>query len=149
MIIDSLNGLERYCFIHKSFDKVYKFLKSHDLDTMAVGRYEIEGDAIYASVSEGEGREPENAPLEAHDSYIDIQILISGDETMGWKDRSACNDTDVEYNAEKDIVFFDNDTPDVYFTLNPKHMVVFFPHDAHAPMIGAGVIRKMVVKVRV
>ncbi|MDR1056937.1 MAG: YhcH/YjgK/YiaL family protein [Prevotellaceae bacterium] len=147
MIIDSLNGLERYWFAHKNFEKVYRFLKSHDLTRMEEGRYKIDGDTIYAIVSQDEGRQPEEAPLEAHDSYIDIQVLIEGDETMGWKDRSACNDETANYNTESDIVFFE-DMPSVYFTLEPMHAVVFFPHDAHSPMIGNGTIKKIVVKVK-
>ena len=147
MIIDSLNGFERYWYAHKSFDKVYRFLKSHDLERMIEGRHEIDGDNIYATVSCGQGKQPEEAQLEAHDSYIDVQVLIEGDETMGWKDRSTCNDETASYDAGNDLILFE-DMPDVYFTLEPKHVAVFFPHDAHAPMISNGVVKKIVVKVK-
>ena len=148
MIIDSLNGLERYLLMHKNFEKAYHFLKAYNLEHMEEGKHIIDGDNIYASISIGEGKQPEEVVLEAHDSYIDIQMLISGDETMGWKDRSACNDEKAKYEADNDIIFF-NDLPDVYFTLEPNHVVIFFPHDAHAPMIGEGIIKKVVIKIKI
>lgn len=147
MIIDSLNGLERYWFAHKNIDKVYQFLKSHNLERMEEGRHDIDGDNIYAIVSKEDARQAEDAPLEAHDSYIDVQVLIEGDETMGWKDRSTCNDETATYDPDNDIVIFE-DMPDVYFTLEPKHVAIFFPHDAHAPLIGNGNIKKIVVKIK-
>ena len=37
--------------------------------------------------------------------------------------------------------------PDNYVTVLPGEFVVFFPDDAHAPMIGTGVVHKVVIKV--
>jgi len=33
--------------------------------------------------------------------------------------------------------------------LKPRHFTIYFPDDVHAPMIGEGPIKKMVVKIRV
>ena len=114
---------------------------------MEEGKHIIDGDDVFASVTNGQGKQPEEALLEAHDSYIDIQLLMTGDETMGWKDRSTCNDETADVRPDNDIIFFD-DVPDIYFTLEPRHIAIFFPHDAHAPMIGEGQIKKVVVKVK-
>lgn len=148
MVIDSLNGLERYLGMHSFFPKAFKFLKSVDLEALPTGRHEIDGYNVYALVSEEEGIQPEDAKLEVHDSYIDIQVLISGNESMGWRDRRTCDAEMVKYDEPNDIAYFEEE-PAVYFTMEPYHMVIFFPHDAHAPMIGDGVIKKVVVKVRV
>lgn len=148
MIIDSITGLERYANQHPGFEKAFKFLRSKNVGSLITGRHEIDGDNVFALVSEENGKPLDQAKLEVHDSYIDIQVLISGSETMGWKDRARCDVGNSKYDDAKDIAFYD-DVPDVFFVLEPTNLAIFFPHDAHAPMIGDGVIKKVVVKVRV
>lgn len=42
-------------------------------------------------VTEGELKREEEASLEVHDKYIDVQVLIAGEvETMGWRERREC-----------------------------------------------------------
>jgi biofilm protein TabA len=67
---------------------------------------------------------------------------------MGWKPRENCTSQRGEYNAEKDVVFY-NDAPEMYFQLNDGQFAIFFPEDVHAPMIGEGPIKKLVVKVKI
>jgi YhcH/YjgK/YiaL family protein len=50
------------------------------------------------------------------------------------------------YDPGRDIEFF-TDRPDVWIPVKPGQFVVFFPEDAHAPLVGAGEIHKIVVKV--
>ena len=47
-----------------------------------------------------------------------------------------------------DIEFF-FDPPQTYLALKPNMFALFFPGDAHAPMISDGAVHKCVVKVRV
>jgi len=65
---------------------------------------------------------------------------------MGWSPRSRCQRPHDQYDAEQDIEFF-GDTPDTYVTVHPSEFAVFFPDDAHAPLIGTGEIHKIVIKV--
>ncbi|MDE6624595.1 MAG: YhcH/YjgK/YiaL family protein, partial [Alistipes sp.] len=51
------------------------------------------------------------------------------------------------FNAEKDIQFFE-DVPQTYYTLRPGQFTILFPEDGHAPMVGEGVVRKIIFKVR-
>jgi YhcH/YjgK/YiaL family protein len=89
-----------------------------------------------------------DAKFEAHNSYIDIQVLISGVEQMGWKPRNTCTQPKGEFNTEKDVIFY-NDKPDMYFQLQPGQFAIFYPEDVHAPMIGEGPIKKLVIKVKI
>jgi YhcH/YjgK/YiaL family protein len=148
MIIDSVLSLERYFSMCPKFEEVFRFLRQQDLESLAEGRYEIEGDEIYAMITDKLGKKVEDAMLEVHDSYIDIQILLRGQESMGYLDRRFCKEVHSPYDAAKDITFY-KDTPEVFFTLEPGNMVIFFPYDAHAPMIGTDIIRKIVIKIRV
>ena len=46
-------------------------------------------------------KEKENAKLETHKDYIDIQIPLSGTEIMGYTAAQDCLPVDAPYNAEK------------------------------------------------
>ena len=44
---------------------------------------------------------------------------------------------------------FYSDAPGMYFQLTDNQFAIFFPEDVHAPMIGEGEIKKMVIKVKI
>ena len=52
------------------------------------------------------------------------------------------------FDVQKDIRFYD-DVPLTYYEVTPGQFTLLFPEDAHAPMVGEGTIRKVIVKVRV
>ena len=92
-------------------------------------------------------RKPD-AKLEVHNEYIDIQVLVTGkEESFGWSERRELKLPQGEFDAAKDIQFFD-DVPQTYYTLRPGQFTVLFPEDGHAPMVGQGTVRKIIVKVR-
>ena len=147
MIIDTLSNAEKYINLHPRFAKAFEFIKSQNLEAMEVGKYSIDGAELHAAVSEKEGVKKEDAKFEAHDHFIDIQVCSKGQETFGWTPRHKCTDIKVPYNPEKDVTFF-NGTPDTYFQLHEGQFAIFYPEDVHAPMIGEGLVKKLVVKVK-
>jgi YhcH/YjgK/YiaL family protein len=148
MIIDTLNNADKYINLHPRFAKAFEFIKSQNLETIAPGKFEIEGKEIHAAVSLKDGVNREEAKAEAHDNYIDIQVCPAGKEELGWKPRSQSLSPKEGYNAEKDVTFF-SDSMDTYFELNAGQFAIFYPEDVHAPMIGEGPIKKLVVKVKI
>jgi biofilm protein TabA len=147
MIVDTLSNADKYTGLHRNFSKAFQFIKKTDLAGIQPGKYPIEGDELHASVSLKDGVKDSEAKFEAHNHYIDIQVCPSGSEKMGWKPRSRCADPKTAYDSEKDVTFY-NDKPETYFELHEGEFVIFFPEDVHAPMIGEGPIKKLVVKVR-
>lgn len=147
MILDNIANIDKYVSLHPRFAKAFAFVKSRDLQALEVGKSEIDGKDIHASVSSKEGILAEDAKFECHDHYIDIQVCPSGTETLGWSPRADCKDVRTPYNAEKDVTFF-ADQPSTYFHMKAGQFAIFYPEDVHAPMIGEGEIKKLVVKVR-
>ena len=147
MIIDSLDNADRYVSLHPLFAKAFEFIRNQKLETIEVGKFLIEGDNLHAAVSLKDGVKKEDAKFEAHKNYIDIQVCPTGSETLGWKPLSKAASIKTEYNAEKDVTFY-NDEPDTFFTLQAGQFAIFFPEDVHAPMIGEGPIKKLVVKIK-
>ena len=85
MIIDALANMDFYKNLNESLYKGLRFLRETDLAALPVGRYEIDGDAVFALVQEYETHPPEECRWEAHYTYTDIQYIVEGSEKMGWK----------------------------------------------------------------
>ena len=149
MIIDTLAGAEKYYGLHKNFKVAFDYLKSTDLNALEVSKFDI-ADGVKIMVSDNEGKTAEVAAekFECHNKNIDIQVCIRGNETIGWKPRTDCTQPKGEYSDEKDVLFY-ADAPDMHFSLKAGQFVIFYPTDVHAPMIGEGLIKKLVVKVRI
>jgi YhcH/YjgK/YiaL family protein len=148
MILDELNHAEIYATLHPLFPVAFAFLRRTDLAVLPAGRIELDGNRLYANVDVREGKGKEGARLEAHRRYLDIQYVVSGDEWIGRQDVALCAGTGEGYSVEKDIEFF-TAVPPLWFPVLPGNFAVFFPHDAHAPLAGTGIVKKVVVKVAV
>lgn len=150
MILCPLPEFHRYTSLHPTFPAVASFLATADLHALAEGRLDLQGDALYVSSAPSARTRPAaEAQLEAHRTYIDVQVVLEGTDTMGWAPLQACREVSVPYDPGKDILFFRN-APEQFLPVRPGQLVVFFPEDAHAPLLGDGqTVRKLVVKVRV
>jgi YhcH/YjgK/YiaL family protein len=150
MILGSLKNTETTEKLHPLFKKAFDYLKAVDMAALPADgtKIELDGNRLFLFVSEYQGKKQEDAKAEAHQRYIDIQVPIKGVELMGWKGLSECNEIQMPYNPEKDLIFY-GDAVSSYVQVSPGEFAVFFPEDVHAPGIGFGTIKKAVVKVLV
>lgn len=148
MILDILDQSDQYLAFNKGFSKAFAFLKRSDLKDLSEGRYEIDGDNVYAMVAKAPGRKKDEALLETHEKYIDIQLVLTGTDEMGWKSKQSCKQPSASYDQDSDIQFF-LDKPDAWISTNSGSFAVFFPEDAHMPMISAEVLHKVIVKIAI
>lgn len=148
MILDAFENVDLYLPLNKGFVKAVEFLGRPDLASLSPDKYEIDGDNIFASVFKGPGRTRDEAFLEIHKKYIDIQWVLSGVDTMGWKPACDCKKALGPYDPQKDIQFFSED-PDAWVATQSGAFVIFFPEDAHLPLISSEEIHKVIVKIKV
>jgi biofilm protein TabA len=150
MIIDTISNASKYFSVHPLFAKAFEYIQKTDLDTIEMGKYEIDGDNLRAIFSSKKGMSSAEsvARFECHDKHIDIQLCIKGVEQIGWKPREKCVTQNVGYNPDKDVQLY-HEQPDMYFQLTDGQFAIFFPEDVHAPMIGDTEIKKLVIKVKI
>jgi YhcH/YjgK/YiaL family protein len=149
MIIDTLQNASKYYSAHPLFAKAFQYIEETDLAGAADGKSDVaDGLKAIFSNAPGKTKEASLSKFECHNKNIDIQVCINGKETIGWKPREKCVSENGEYNAEKDVQFY-NDAPDTFFQLTNGQFAIFFPEDVHAPMIGEGEIKKLVIKVKI
>ena len=148
MILDVLANAHRYLALHQGFSRVFDFLGRPDLRELPEDSYEIDGERIYAMVAREPGCKKEDSLLEIHKKYIDIQLVLAGIDTMGWRPKSLCKKPTGGYDPETDLQFY-TDKPEVWLPTQSGSFVIFYPKDAHMPLISSGQIHKIVVKIAV
>ena len=146
MIFSTISQSDRYAALHPLFPRAFEYTRNTDLLTLAPGRYPIVGEQLFVIVENVSGRTRAEARLECHRKYIDIQLVLEGTDEMGWKALADCVDPVSDYSAEKDIRFF-HDAPATWIATPPGAFCIFFPEDAHAPLVSAGQIRKVIFKI--
>lgn len=150
MILDEIVNLNKYSSMHPRFAATFKYIIDTNFESMPVGKKEVDGQNIIAIIADehGVGMLESCANFECHNAYIDVQVCLNGIETVGWKSRSTCVEPRGQFDIEKDVQFFE-DAPDHFFKLHSGQFGIYFPEDVHAPMIGEGRIRKLIMKVKV
>lgn len=149
MIADTLEQSRRYTSLAPRFAAAFEFLRHLPAD-QPLGRHDIAGDDCFALVQAYPTKPIAEAKLEAHRSYIDIQFIQSGRETLLWAPLAGLAETRA-YDAEKDFALFATPSLATPLRLRAGDFAIFFPEDAHAPGLeldGSSLVRKVVVKVR-
>jgi YhcH/YjgK/YiaL family protein len=106
---------------------------------------------VFALEQAYEAKPPAEGKWEAHERFIDVQVVVSGRELMGVIDVSALRLTE-DYRDERDLMFFAPAEGGSTLKVGPGGVAVFFPADGHMPSLADGapaLVRKTVVKVPV
>ena len=146
MIFDTIANADRYAGLHPLFPQAFDYIRNTDLNALPPGRYPIAGEYLFAIVEHVPGRTRASAQLECHRKYIDIQLVLDGVDEMGWKALADCHEPVSDFQTEKDIQFF-RDAPAAWIATPAKAFCIFFPEDAHAPLVATGNLRKVIFKV--
>lgn len=114
------------------------------------GDIAIEGKDLYAKIMSPNTEAREKRFYETHRQYLDIHRVLEGGQFIEWLPRGAF--PDLPYDAEKDVIIY-KDYPDgSLLRLGGQTLAIFWPEDAHRPLIMLGQparIKVCVVKVRV
>ena len=148
MISDKIENITKYNIFTA---KVSNFLKSLTPD-VATGHYEID-DTAYANIDVYQTRDIDLCKFEAHKKYIDIQMLLSGEERLDYTHVDGLI-VSKEYDPERDVMFFKNsEEPFDTVSLTPFKFAVLYPYEAHRPQMNiSGIskkVKKVVVKIKV
>ena len=115
------------------------------------GRVEL-GDGIFALEQAYIAKPPAEGRWEAHYVYIDVQVVVSGEELMEVTEVSRLTIAE-DHTPAKDILFFNANAEGSVLRMRAGELAVFYPADAHKPSLAAGtpaaLVRKTVVKVPV
>jgi len=146
--IDQQEFAKQYQNHKEWWDKGFSYLKETDLASLKPGKYPIDGDNVYAIVTEAPLKDLDKSLWEAHKNYSDIHLMIKGKEKIGVAPFSSATVV-TPYDATKDIGFYK--AQGKYYIGDPETFFILFPENAHRPGLkveGYDVVKKIVIKIR-
>ena len=144
MIFDSLKNIDSYKGL--SIYPALQYFATQDFSAVTAGRHELDGENFYML---NEYRSEAKTLSEAHRDYIDIQILLEGEEYIGVAPLTD-DMVAVEANEEKDYRLYDCEVARI--AMKPGYFMVLYPQDVHMPgdaMEQPVACRKIVGKIKV
>jgi len=148
MLLSKIENSERIESLHPKFKVLFDYIKNNDLLHKETGRIELDDNNLYINNVNSDMIHLEKIIMEVHRQYIDIHIPLNKTELIAWKPTSNCLNLKSEY-IEKDDFELYNDVVENIITIHPGEFIIFFPEDAHCPLIGNGKIRKLIAKVKI
>ncbi|NLT19042.1 MAG: DUF386 domain-containing protein [Clostridiales bacterium] len=141
MIRDKKENIGQYEGAHPLLKIACAYLKNYQ--GAEVGKYHLDN-GVFAMVQRYTAKQESDCKWEAHKKYIDIQYIVSGQETICTAYENNLTLT-VTYDPEKDICFYEGEG--ARQELKAGEFLILFPWDAHKPAIGEGDVEKIVVKI--
>ncbi len=148
MILMDLNDENHDFKFSGLMQKAFVFLKNLD-NTAEDGEIEISGRDLYAVIATAETQDPKERFYEAHDEYVDIHLVLQGEQIIKWLPVNKFSP--VEYNSDNDFYKFEENLPGSEIRMQDKNIAIFYPGDAHMPLCKIDKemeIRVCVVKVK-
>ncbi len=149
MIYDDLKNIKLYSNLFSK--EVLDFIGRLSFDTIE-SRYQI-NEFIYANVESYVTKLSDVSQFESHEKYIDIQILLKGQEYVYYTNKSNLT-VAKPYNSENDITFYGNSIAEYdRIKLDGTNFVILYPHEAHAPQVCVNdtplKVKKVVIKIKI
>jgi YhcH/YjgK/YiaL family protein len=115
-----------------------------------LGRHVLDGDLLYLSLAEYDTQSPDAGRPETHREYCDVQVLLRGEERIGWAPLSAAWPPLAAYDPTRDLQLHVPGEGLSWLVATPGRFFFLAPSDVHHPGVGArapGRVRKLVGKV--
>lgn len=150
MIYTNLNDEKQIKALHPKFQECITFIKNNDIiNNFKEGIYEIGELDVKMHYDNYYSKEKSKGFWESHKKYIDIQILLEGEEFIYLN--NIYNLTKKSENIEKDLIIFEG--KELFkISFKKNDILIFFPEDAHMPGIKTKKTtfnRKIVFKIKV
>ena len=116
-------------------------------EELSLGRH-IVNDQFYYNVIEYKTTGEKDKPFESHRKFVDIQLILDGEEIMQVTDISRLHER-VVYDNRKDVVLYTATNLTASTILRPDSIMILYPRDAHRSMSmykKSTVIKKIVGK---
>lgn len=147
--VDKMEFARQYAANKAWWDKAFVYLRDTNLDQTAPGKYPIDGDNVFASMTDNPTQDVASTQWESHKKYIDLQYVVRGAEKIGVAPISTATMT-KPYEEARDAANYRVEGQQ--YEARPGTIYIFFPSDVHRPNIkvdGIDKDKKVVVKVRV
>lgn len=148
MILTDIDTYHQLGASHEAVVALLDYVRAHDLLHAEPGCIAIDGKNAFINNVQAQCAGKQERLIELHREYIDVHVLLEGEETIGWKYAPEICSYTQPYSEASDCAL-SAERPTKYFTLHPGDVAIAFPDDGHAPAIGSGTIRKLIGKIKI
>jgi YhcH/YjgK/YiaL family protein len=138
----------------KKFDIAFQYLEqvvengtkvNQRLLNLPVGAFEkrVLDDMNFALEQVYNSKLREECFFESHNSYIDVQFILDGEETIEVVNNQTLRITS-QYNKDIDLIKYDDTKSASSLKLQKGDIAIFFPEDAHMPCLQTNKSEKVV-----
>lgn len=138
----------RYYCLHPLMKELFEYVQTHDLSQVPAGRVTLRGDDLFINVTDATLLPRAERKIEVHRAYLDVHIPLTRAEEFGWRHAGTLPAPDTPFDPAADCALYSQPATE-YFTLRPGQFCIVYPEDGHAPMIGRGTERKLIVKMKI
>lgn len=148
MIFDKIENIKNYPQIASYIsDFILKLDENEPLGRV----YLSEDKTVWANTNEYTTKPLADCKFEAHKKYIDIQLLLTGEEKI---ETAFTDELDITepYDENRDVMFLADTENKVILPLKKGYFALFNPSDAHKPQIAFSTpknVKKVVIKIQV
>ncbi|MGL4723295.1 MAG: YhcH/YjgK/YiaL family protein [Scandinavium sp.] len=149
MIAGNIHHL--HSWLPQELRQAIEHIKAHVTEATPLGKHDIDGNRLFYLISEDTTEPFADRRAEYHAKYLDIQIILKGQEGMTFSTQPA-GKPDTDWLADKDIAFLPEGVQEKTVILSEGDFVVFYPGEVHKPLCAVGTpakVRKAVVKLLV
>jgi biofilm protein TabA len=152
MVADSVANMSLCPITPACRELILAFLARAKSEKLPDGRYELEGDNLFALVQRYASKPLAGLQMESHILYADLQVILSGSERMLWAFAGMLK-IDRDLRPESDMIFYREAAARGNFILDAGMYAYFAPGDAHMPCVQKTencpeAVEKIVFKIR-
>ena len=149
MIFGNITQEKTYAFLPEDLKECFAYAKEHDLASYEKGSHPIDGERLFVNVVEYETTQPENRFWEAHRNYLDVHLMLNGQEQL---DLNFIENMEQKEYVEKDDFLPMDGEPNSHAVLRAGDFLICYPEDGHRTAVAVNEsekIKKAIFKVRI
>lgn len=149
MIYGNIKHLSDYPFFESAVKECFEYAEKNDLLSYEKGSHPIDGERLYVNIAEYETTTPENRFWEAHRQYLDLHLMLKGEERV---DLAFIENMEQKDYVEKDDFLPLEGTPVATVNLYENDFLICYPHDGHMTALavnGPVKLKKAIFKIRI
>ncbi|MGY6172137.1 YhcH/YjgK/YiaL family protein [Candidatus Mycoplasma pogonae] len=151
MIYDKLKNIEKYACLAKNMQTAIDFIHNTDLEALALGKTEIDGEKVFVLKLDVDSYDDSNALYEYHKRYADLHLLVDEKEQFYFDYPEHLTNVVKEYDATDEVALYKKDSDRNLIKPILGEFLFFFPGEAHLPKYTGTLekIRKIIFKIEI
>ena len=152
MIHTTIKNCNRYLGLNPNFQQAFALLNKMQNEPFCVGKKVYEGHNLYSISLSYETKAIEDVVFEAHRKFIDVMLIVEGQETIGYLPSQQVGKVTKLYDDSIDALLASTEPGMSKVNMVAGDIAIFYPEDYHAPGAnydGIHSVKKIIMKVPV